>query len=184
MTFTNNQEIRRILVVVDMQNDFIDGSLGTGEAVAIVPEVVRKIRAFDGDAVFATLDMHFEDYLTTHEGKKLPVLHCIDGTEGAKLQPQVLDALRDKNCRMIPKINSFGTFEIGKELAELFPGGQLEIEIIGLCTDICVVTNALLLRTQYPDAIITVDSHCCAGVTPERHEAALDVMRSCQIEVI
>ncbi len=164
----------KTLIVIDMQNDFIDGSLGTAEAIAIVEKVQRKIEAYaKADLpILYTRDTHTEDYLNTPEGKKLPVPHCIKGTHGW----QIRDGLYRDGSEIIDK-PSFGY--IGWE-GRAFD----ELELVGLCTDICVVSNALILKALYPNAAISVDSACCAGVTPETHEAALATMRMCQINVI
>lgn len=173
----------KILVVVDMQNDFVDGALGTAEAVKIVPEVAEKIRKFDGNEIFVTYDTHYENYSDTLEGKKLPVPHCIEGTKGHELNDSIKTALKGKNHIDIIK-KTFGTFEIVETLKKRYPNEKIEAEIIGLCTDICVISNALILRAGYPDSLISVDAHCCAGVTPETHSAALATMKCCQIDVI
>ena len=173
--------MKKILVVVDMQKDFVDGALGSKEAVAIVPAVVKKIREFDGD-IFATYDTHGENYMQTAEGKKLPVPHCIKGTDGWKLNNEVMAALADKKYTAVEKL-TFGSVDLPKLIKNTVGNEEFTIEIIGLCTDICVVSNALVLKANFPEVTITVDSICCAGVTPEKHEAALETMRSCQIEV-
>ena len=165
--------MKKTLIVVDMQNDFIDMALGTPEAVAIVPKVKEKIARFieNGDEVIFTRDTHEENYLHTPEGKKLPVPHCIKGTEGW----QIAQGLYVPGCRIIDKPN-FGWPHWGQEQLE-------EVHIIGLCTDICVVSNALIIKATFPDADVRVDRSCCAGVTPETHAAALQTMQMCQIEV-
>ncbi|MGN1116669.1 MAG: cysteine hydrolase family protein [Candidatus Ornithomonoglobus sp.] len=173
--------MKRILIVVDMQRDFIDGSLGTNEAKAIVDNAVDKINGFNGD-IIATLDTHSENYMETSEGKKLPVQHCIKGTDGWRLDRRVQTALDKKGYRAVEKI-TFGSVDLLKIIAENYDINDLEIELIGLCTDICVVSNALLLKAGFPEAPISVDSSCCAGVTPDKHNAALETMRSCQINV-
>lgn len=170
--------MKNVLVVVDMQNDFIDGALGTPEAQAIVENAVRKISSFEGE-IFVTYDTHFDSYMNTLEGKKLPVPHCIKGTPGYALAPAVSAALEGKRYTAIQKY-TFGTFEI----AEKLKGEDVSITLIGLCTDICVISNALILRAAFPNAEITVDASCCAGVTPATHEAALATMKCCQIDVI
>ena len=174
--------VKKVLVVVDMQNDFVDGALGTPEAVAIVKNVAKKIREFDGDELFVTYDTHYDDYLSTLEGQKLPVPHCIDGTYGHDLNAEIKAALSGKDYKDVIKAG-FGSFSISKDLKDRYPGEELEVEFVGLCTDICVVSNALIMRAGHPNARISVDPSCCAGVTPERHEAALETMRSCQIDV-
>lgn len=166
----------KLLVVVDMQKDFIDGALGTKEAVAIVGNVKNKIAEYkkNNDRVIYTRDTHQQNYLETSEGKKLPVVHCVEGTEGW----QIPDDIDDKKCMHIDKPNFGWT---GWNAIDM--NGIDEIELIGLCTDICVVSNALILKATYPEIKITVDAECCAGVTPESHEAALLTMKMCQIEV-
>lgn len=164
----------KTLIVIDMQNDFVDGALGTKEAQAIVPNVKKKIEEYvsNGDEIIFTRDTHGTNYLETPEGKKLPVEHCIIGTHGW----QIVDELEIPNCQCINK----PTFGWTNWNGRLF----YEIEIVGLCTDICVVSNALILKATYPEVEITVDASCCAGVTPESHNAALLTMKMCQINVI
>nr|WP_316618404.1 isochorismatase family cysteine hydrolase [uncultured Ruminococcus sp.] len=174
--------MKRFLVVVDMQKDFVDGALGSGDAVAIVPSVVEKIKSFDGE-IFVTLDTHFDNYPETAEGKKLPVLHCIKGTDGWQLDKNVASALADREYTAVEK-PTFGSLELPRLIEASADGDDFSIEIIGLCTDICVVSNALVLKANFPEIPISVDSACCAGVTPQAHEAALATMRSCQIDVI
>lgn len=175
--------MKKALIVVDMQKDFVDGSLGTPAAQSIVPAVVEKIRAFRGDALLVTLDTHGADYLQTLEGKKLPVPHCIKGTPGHALHSEIQAALSGKPHTLVEK-NTFGSFDVARLLAERFPGETPEIELVGLCTDICVLSNALLLRAAFPNAPITVDARCCAGVTEDAHRAALTAMQSCQIDIL
>ena len=174
--------MKKILVVVDMQNDFIDGALGTKEARAIVDNAVKKIENFDGE-IYVTYDTHFEDYMDTNEGKNLPVIHCVRDTEGWMLNKKVKEALDKKETYTEIEKITFGSIDLPFVLAEENEMDDCEIELIGLCTDICVVSNALILKANYPDTDIYVDSSCCAGVTPEKHEAALETMRSCQIIV-
>ena len=173
--------MKRFLIVVDMQKDFVDGALGTREAVAAVPAAVKKIRDFDGK-IFVTYDTHGEDYLRTAEGKKLPVPHCIRGTEGWQLDKSIAAALRDKEYAAVGK-TTFGSMDLPRLIEKAAEGEDFSVELIGLCTDICVVSNALLLKASFPEMSVSVDSECCAGVTPQLHEAALATMRSCQIEV-
>ena len=175
---------RKILVAVDLQNDFIDGALGTKEAEAIVPAAAARIREWreDGAEVFATLDTHEENYAETQEGKRLPVAHCIRGTEGWQLNPVIREALGD--CILVEK-PIFGSIRLPELIREKIGDGKgATIELIGLCTDICVVSNALLLKAAFPEATIQVSSGCCAGVTPEKHKAALETMASCQIDIL
>lgn len=166
--------VKKTLIVVDMQNDFINMALGTKEAVAILPKVKSKISEYvaNGDEIIFTRDTHGENYLETPEGKKLPVPHCIKGTVGW----EIADGLYVEGCEIIDKPN-FGWPEWNEKSFE-------SVEIIGLCTDICVVSNALIIKADFPDADITVDASCCAGVTPETHRAALATMKMCQIDVI
>ncbi|MBQ4262416.1 MAG: cysteine hydrolase [Ruminococcus sp.] len=174
--------MKRFLVVVDTQKDFVDGALGSGDAVAIVPSVVEKIKSFDGE-IFVTLDTHFDNYPETAEGKKLPVLHCIKGTDGWQLDKNVASALADREYTAVEK-PTFGSLELPRLIEAASDGDDFSIEIIGLCTDICVVSNALVLKANFPEMPISVEADCCAGVTPQAHEAALATMRSCQIDVI
>ena len=168
--------MKKILVVVDMQNDFIDGALGTAEAVKIVPAVCEKIRSFDGEVVF-TKDTHSAIYLETQEGRRLPVEHCIKGTYGWELNGEI-QALSG-GCKIIEK-PTFGSVELAGYIAD---GDCTEVELIGLCTDICVISNALLIKAFLPEIPVSVDSACCAGVTPESHENALKAMQMCQIDI-
>ncbi len=174
--------MKKILVVVDMQKDFVDGALGTKEAVEIVDNVVKKIENFDGN-IFVTYDTHFENYMETSEGKKLPVPHCIKGTEGWELDSKVKKALSGKEYKEVEKI-TFGSVDLPKHIKELVGEDEFTIELIGLCTDICVVSNALLLKASFPEVEISVDASCCAGVTPDTHKAALATMGCCQINII
>ncbi len=173
--------MRKILVVVDMQKDFIDGSLGTAEAVDIVSNVVSKIKEYDPSDIYATRDTHQVNYMETQEGANLPVEHCIEGTDGWEINPEVEKALG--GAKIINK-PTFGSVELAEEIKKINEKEDIEVEMIGLCTDICVVSNALLLKAFMPELKISVDSKCCAGVTPQKHGAALETMRSCQINVI
>ena len=167
----------KVLVVVDMQNDFIDGALGTKEAVAIVPNVVEKIRGFDGKIIF-TRDTHEENYMDTQEGKNLPVMHCICGTSGWELNPEI-EALRKEDAIDKP---SFGSMELASYLRGL---DDIEsIEFVGLCTDICVISNVMIAKAALPEVPVIVDAACCAGVTPESHTNALEAMKVCQVKVV
>ena len=175
---------KRFLIAVDLQKDFIDGSLGTAQARAIVPAAAERIRACReaGWEVIATLDTHGEDYMDTAEGRKLPVIHCVKGTPGWELDPAVKDALGDSMTLEKP---TFGSVRLPEIIAGKVSGeDRLVISLLGLCTDICVVSNALLLKAHFPGAEISVAAACCAGVTPEKHLAALETMRSCQIDII
>lgn len=172
--------MKKILIVVDMQNDFIDGTLGSKEAIAVVDRVVARIQGFEGE-IIATYDTHDENYMNTQEGKKLPVPHCIKGTDGWKLNAKVQAALEEKRYTAVCK-PTFGSVKLVDIIRE-WGADDMQIELIGVCTDICVVSNALLLKTNFPEMQIAVDASCCAGVTPEKHLAAIETMRSCQIEV-
>ena len=174
--------MQKILVVIDMQNDFIDGALGTLEAQAIVGDVVRKIQGYKGQKVFATRDTHEENYLETSEGRHLPVPHCIRGTKGWEIRQEVARALEEVGAEVIDKPD-FGSEALGERLRKLAQKEEMEIELVGLCTDICVVSNALLIKAKIPETPIKVDASCCAGVTPESHDAALLTMKMCQIEL-
>lgn len=173
--------MNKLLVVVDMQNDFIYGSLGTKEAVKIVPKVIDKIANYDG-AVIYTKDTHTTNYKMTQEGRNLPVQHCVRGTDGWRIEPTVEKLFLEKNCTGVEK-ETFGSRDLPTVIAKQFPDGPEEIEMIGLCTDICVISNALLLKAFFPETKIVIDSSCCAGVTPESHDNALAAMKMCQIEI-
>ena len=173
--------MRKMLIVIDMQNDFIDVALGTKEAVAIVDAVKEKIQSYPAEDVYATMDTHGEDYLKTQEGKNLPVVHCVKGTQGWQIRPDIAGLLKDAKIYEKP---TFGSTALAADLKELSEREDIELELVGLCTDICVVSNALLLKAVMPEVKISVDASCCAGVTPEKHLAALETMRSCQIQVI
>lgn len=173
--------MKTLLLVIDMQNDFIDGALGTKEAQAIVPAVIKRVREFDGDILY-TRDTHFEDYMETQEGKNLPVPHCIKGSKGWEIQED-LERLRiEKGSDVLDKI-TFGSKELPAYLAEHYPEGLASVELVGLCTDICVISNAMLLKAFFPELPVSVTAACCAGVTPESHENALNAMKMCQIAV-
>lgn len=174
--------MKRFLIVVDMQRDFIDGALGTKEACAIVPAAVKKIADFDGD-IFVTYDTHFDDYMDSAEGKKLPVPHCIKDTDGWKLNKEIAAALKGTNFTPVEKY-TFGSVKLPELIKKAAGTEEFSIELIGLCTDICVVSNALLLKANFPEVLISVDEKCCAGVTPEKHNAAIETMRSCQIDIL
>ncbi len=165
---------RKTLIVVDMQNDFVDGALGTSEAVGILPAVKAKIAEYigRGDEVIFTRDTHQTDYLQTNEGKHLPVVHCVEGSSGWEIAPGVYV----DGCEIVDK-PSFGyTGWAGRDFSE--------VELIGLCTDICVISNALIIKALYPEIHVKVDPKCCAGVTPQSHEAALTTMKMCQVDMV
>ena len=175
--------MKKILIVVDMQNDFIDGSLGTAETEAIVDNVVKKIGEYPKDCIYATRDTHQDDYLQTQEGANLPVVHCIEGTYGWQINEKVAAALEGS---VIVNKPTFGSLELADMIAMEFaglPAGECEVELVGLCTDICVVSNAMLLKARLPEVKISVDAACCAGVTPQSHTAALQTMQMCQVSV-
>ena len=170
---------KRVLVVVDMQKDFVDGSLGSKEAVSIVPAVVKKARDFDGTVLF-TRDTHGEDYLLTQEGRKLPVEHCIRGSHGWKISSKLDTA----DSEIIDK-PTFGSYDLIERLEELDQEDALEsVELVGLCTDICVISNAMLVKNRFPELQVMVDAECCAGVMPETHTTALKAMDLCQVEIL
>ena len=170
--------MRSILIVIDMQNDFIDGTLGTKEAEAIIEGAVKKIRSYAPEDIFATMDTHTEDYEETQEGRILPVPHCVKGTHGWQIRKEIKEALREARIFEKP---SFGAGALIRELEETAKKEKLAIEMIGLCTDICVVVNALAIKTYLPEVPLRVDASLCAGTTPQMHRAALMTMRSCQI---
>lgn len=170
----------KVLVVVDMQNDFIDGALGTAEALEIVPRVVAKIRGFDG-RILATRDTHQPDYPETQEGKKLPVVHCIRGTEGWEIRPEIQALIAEQPIDKVT-FGSTGLAEVLKAYHEQEEPIE-SITLIGLCTDICVISNAMVLKAFLPEVPIVVDASCCAGVTPQSHRQALEAMKVCQIEI-
>ncbi|MCD8146663.1 MAG: cysteine hydrolase [Clostridiales bacterium] len=170
------------LILVDVQNDFVDGALGTAEAQEMLPRLVEKVRHFDG-TLLVTKDTHDADYLDTQEGRNLPVPHCIKGAEGWQLAPSLLALPAVRQAKVYEK-PCFGSTALAADLAALNrKGGVDSVELVGLCTDICVVSNALLLKAAMPEVLVSVDAACCAGVTPEKHEAALSVMESCQVAV-
>ncbi len=169
-----------VLIAVDLQNDFIDGALGTAEAVSMLPNAVEKIKNFDG-LVLATRDTHDAGYLNSQEGKNLPVPHCIKDTEGWEISPEVNKLLKEEP---IDK-PTFGSIELGLRLKEIDQREGIDsITLIGLCTDICVISNAMIAKAFLPEVPIKVDASCCAGVTQESHLRALEAMKICQIEVI
>ena len=162
--------MRNILIVVDMQNDFIDGSLGTKEAQEIVTPVAGKIRNFEGDIY----------------GKNLPVKHCICGEDGWALNSEIMQAIAETKAEVhnFCRKGTFGSMELAQILKETYEDQEVEIELIGLCTDICVISNAMLIKAALPEVKVSVDSSCCAGVTPESHRNALEAMKMCQIEIV
>lgn len=170
--------MKKYLLVIDMQKDFVDGSLGTAEAQAIVPAVAEKIRRFEGEVIF-TQDTHGENYMETQEGKFLPVLHCIKGTPGHEVIPELQEFLAD--AKVFLK-GTFGSVDLAAYLSKR--AEEIEsIELIGLCTDICVISNAVLIKSFFPEIELSVDASCCAGVTPQSHKNALEAMKMLQIEI-
>lgn len=169
----------KILCVIDMQNDFIDGALGTNEAVAITDNVAKKIELYrkNGDRVIFTRDTHYDNYMKTQEGRNLPVPHCIKDTDGWQISSKL--AVGDS---LIIDKPTFGSVQLSEYIAGL--EGVDEVELIGLCTDICVISNAMLIKARLPEVRVSVDSACCAGVTPESHSNALSAMKMCQIEIL
>ena len=172
--------MRKLLLVIDMQNDFIDGALGTPEAAAIVDRVVEEIKKYPASDIIATRDTHAENYLETQEGRNLPVPHCIKGTAGWELHPKIASAL---GGAVILDKPAFGSRELAERLTELARQEELDITLVGLCTDICVVSNALLVKAFLPETPVRVLAGCCAGVTPDSHQTALKTMQMCQIQV-
>lgn len=194
----------KVLIAVDMQNDFIDGALGTPEAQAIVAPVEKKIREFDG-LVILTRDTHQENYLKTQEGRNLPVEHCIQGSDGWQISPAVMEAARAQ-AQMQDEVHeddseeaavelefepvifdkpAFGSMELGTALAKCNEEEPVEsVELVGLCTDICVISNAMIVKASLPEVPVFVDASCCAGVTPESHQRALAAMEACQIRIL
>lgn len=171
--------MKNVLVVVDMQKDFIDGALGTKEAAAIVDNVAQAVRAFDGEVIF-TRDTHHDDYLETQEGRNLPVPHCIEGTDGWQLDKK-LEVLRTDDMKIFDK-PTFGSVALA---AYLKADGEVEsVTLAGLCTDICVISNALLIKAYMPETEVRVLERCCAGVTPQSHANALEAMKMCQIKIV
>ncbi|WP_303841202.1 cysteine hydrolase family protein [Selenomonas ruminantium] len=172
--------MKKIIVVVDMQNDFINGSLGTKEAQEMLPRLKNKLQqaADSGSAeLIFTMDTHGENYLSTQEGKNLPIEHCIKGSHGWEITPELQDFVRQ--AKAVVEKPTFGSLALPKLL-----GDADEVELVGLCTDICVISNALLIKAAYPEIQISVDANCCAGVTPESHRNALAAMKMCQIKVL
>ncbi len=172
--------MRNFLIVVDMQVDFVDGSLGTKEAVEILPNVAKKIESFGGTVIF-TRDTHFDNYLETQEGRNLPVPHCIKGTEGYEIHPE----LRHLVGEYVHDKITFGASELPQLIQQINPdNSEMTFTLIGLCTDICVISNAMILKASFPEAQVTVDADCCAGVTKESHLNALKAMEMCQIKIV
>jgi nicotinamidase-related amidase len=184
--------MKKILVVVDMQNDFITGPLGTPEAVSIIDKVVEKIRGEEWDYIYYTLDTHFiNTYSESQEGKKLPIKHCLKNSPGWMLNKDIMLAIANTDSYEKIEKDTFGSLDLAYAIDYLNscedfeePFEEIELTLVGVCTDICVISNALLLKAHYPEMTIIVDASCCAGSTPVKHMEALDIMRSCQIDVI
>lgn len=169
------------LIIIDMQNDFITGSLANPDAEKIIPNIIEKMKEYNEKDIIYTLDTHYGDYLKTNEGKHLPIMHCMSGTWGNKIDVNLRPSSTSESV-LLHK-NTFGTLNLGR-MFEDYNDSELELTLVGTCTDICVISNALILKAQLPEAKIIVDASCCAGLTPEKHKAALEVMKSCQIEVV
>ncbi len=172
-----------LLIVVDMQKDFIDGALGTKEAQAIVDNVIAQIEDFSGEVVF-TMDTHEEHYLNTQEGQNLPVIHCIKGSDGWQLNERIQAVAKKKNSRIFEK-PTFGSMDLAQYVKSLYQEkGLSKVTLVGLCTDICVISNAILIKAAVPELMIEIRENCCAGVTIESHKNALEAMKMCQIKVV
>lgn len=170
------------LIVIDVQNDFVTGTLGTQEACRMLPHLMEKVKEFQG-IIFMTQDSHSENYLETQEGQKLPVPHCITGTKGWRFTEELEEIQKEKQIKVYQK-PCFGSTQLVEDLVRLYEEGELQsVELAGICTDICVVSNALMIKSRMPELPLFVDAACCAGVTPQKHEAALEVMESCQITI-
>ena len=175
--------MENILIVVDMQNDFVDGVLGTPEAVAILPSVAEKIRNHQGKLIF-TRDTHAEDYMDTREGRHLPVPHCIEGTTGWEIHPTVWSAIPEgREVQVIDK-PTFGSTVLSASLEKIHGHSPIStVTLVGVCTDICVISNAMLIKAALPEIDVVIDAACCAGVTPESHANALRAMQMCQMGI-
>lgn len=177
--------MKKILVVVDMQNDFLNKDvLGNDECIAVIPKILNKIDSGNYLAMYATRDTHQENYMETQEGKNLPVKHCVEGTDGWQVEKNIQNALDKHNAIYVNK-PTFGSYNLVEKVKEIIDENEgIEIELCGVCTGICVISNAMLLKAAYPEIKITVDSNCCACVTPESHQNALNAMKLCQINII
>lgn len=174
--------MKNYLVAVDMQNDFVDGILGTKEACEAISYAIKLLGIFRGK-IFATFDTHYKNYMETAEGKALPIPHCIHGTNGWQLNEKIAEILYDRGFTPVIK-HTFGSTCLPELIKKDAEGDtDISIDIIGFCTDICVISNALILKANFPEAKITVIEKCCAGVTPEKHKAAIEILKSCQINV-
>ena len=172
----------RYLIIIDVQNDFVSGSLGTAEARQMLPALLKKASEFEGKIIM-TKDTHGDDYPDTQEGKKLPVPHCVKGTAGWEF-PEALEKIQKEKQAKVYEKSCFGSRELAEDIRRLYEEGKIDsVELTGLCTDICVVSNALLIKAAAPELPVSVDASCCAGVTPQKHEGALEVMESCQVTI-
>ncbi|WP_295714341.1 cysteine hydrolase family protein [uncultured Mitsuokella sp.] len=170
--------MRKVIVVIDMQNDFIDGALGTKEAQAMLPHLVAKLEREKDALLIFTQDTHSKNYMETQEGRNLPVPHCIKPEKGWEIAPSLQPFVK-KAAAVIEKL-AFGSLELPKAVAKLQPD---EVELVGLCTDICVISNAMILKAAFPELPVAVDASCCAGVTPASHDNALQAMKMCQVDI-
>jgi nicotinamidase-related amidase len=185
LVYRGGMKMKKLLVVVDMQNDFINGVLGTKEAEQIVEAVVEKIKTYEanGDSIIFTRDTHEEEYLETQEGKNLPVKHCVKGTNGWEINQSIIKACDVTKYKFYEKV-TFGSSQLAMDIMNGVYQEIEEIELVGLCTDICVISNALLMKAFLPEVPIIVDAKCCAGVTPESHKNALEAMKMCQVKIV
>ena len=170
-----------ILVVIDMQNDFITGSLGSKDAILILPKIINKVKNYNVGNIYVTMDTHDSDYLNTLEGKKLPVVHCIKETKGWNIPTELYNYIRNSNIIEKP---SFASFDLCEKLFLRSQMENIEIEIVGVCTDICVISNALLLKSKMPNTKISVDSSCCAGTSLDAHSYAIKIMKTCLMDIL
>ena len=174
---------KKILVVIDMQNDFTYGALKNQDAIDVIPLIEKKLSSYDGEVYF-TMDTHGDDYMNTQEGRKLPVPHCIKGTEGWQIVDSLKKYCEDNNCKVYEK-PTFGCVKLAEDIAALYEKETLdEIEFVGVCTDICVISNAMLVKAAVPELTVKIDAACCAGVTKESHATALKAMAGCQMEIL
>jgi len=172
--------MKKILVVIDMQNDFINGSLGTKEAVEIVPKVIEKIKKYKKENVYATRDTHDKNYLNSLEGKHLPIVHCLKNTVGWEIQKDIASMIDVKNIFDKP---CFGSIKLAQHLTKINEKEPIEVELVGLCTDICVIANAVIIKSYLINTPVSVDSNCCAGVSKESHKRALKSMQTLQVDI-
>ncbi len=173
--------MRKLLLVIDMQTDFVDGALGSAEAMAIIPNVLREIKKYEKTDIIVTRDTHTAEYMKTREGTHLPVPHCIKGTTGWEIHPALAPAL--EGCLVFDK-PTFGSTDLCDHIVKLAKNEEIEVTLVGLCTDICVVSNAMLIKAALPEIEVSVVADACAGVTPDTHSAALTTMKMCQINIL